>query len=36
MLKYFIDEIHNYIIRYNTKHIKQSLGFMNPVEYRHI
>ncbi|MFR1868794.1 MAG: IS3 family transposase [Acutalibacteraceae bacterium] len=31
----FIDEINNYIIRYNTKRIKQSLGFMSRVEYRH-
>ncbi|UYI91776.1 MAG: IS3 family transposase [Oscillospiraceae bacterium] len=31
----FIDEINNYIIRYNTKRMKQSLGFMSPVEYRH-
>ncbi len=31
----FIDEINNYIIWYNTKRIKQSLGYMRPVEYRH-
>ena len=31
----FIDEINNYIIWYNTKRIKQSLGYMSPVEYRH-
>ncbi|MBD8944052.1 MAG: hypothetical protein EGR79_03985 [Ruminococcaceae bacterium] len=31
----FIDEINNYIIRYNTKRMKQSLGFMSSVEYRH-
>ena len=31
----FIDEINNYIIRYNTKRIKQSLGYMSPAEYRH-
>lgn len=31
----FIDEIKNYIHWYNTKRIKQSLGYMSPVEYRH-
>ena len=31
----FIDEINNYINWYNTKRIKQSLGYMSPVEYRH-
>lgn len=31
----FIDEINNFIIWYNTKHIKQSLGYMSPIEYRH-
>ncbi|MFQ7510635.1 MAG: IS3 family transposase [Acutalibacteraceae bacterium] len=31
----FIDEINNYIIRYNTKRMKQSRGYMSPVEYRH-
>ncbi|WP_417151843.1 IS3 family transposase [Ruminococcus sp.] len=31
-----MDEINNYIIRYNTKRIKQSLGYMSPVEYRDI
>ena len=32
----FIDTINNYIIWYNTKRIKQSLGYMSPVEYRHM
>ncbi|MFR1992917.1 MAG: IS3 family transposase [Eubacterium sp.] len=32
----FIDEINNYIIRYNTKRIKHSLGYIRPVEYRDI
>ena len=31
----FIDEINNYIIWYNTKRIKRSLGYMSQVEYRH-
>ena len=31
----FIDEINSYINWYNTKRIKQSLGYMSPVEYRH-
>ena len=31
----FIDEINNYINWYNIKRIKQSLGYMSPVEYRH-
>ena len=32
----FIDEINSYINWYNTKRIKQSPDYMNPVEYRHI
>ena len=32
----FIDEINSYINWYNTKRIKQSLGYMSPTEYRHI
>ena len=35
VVKYFIDENNNYIIWYNTKRIKQSLGYMSPIEYRH-
>lgn len=31
----FIAEINEYINWYNTKRIKQSLGFLSPVEYRH-
>ena len=31
----FIDEINRYINWYNTKRIKQSLGYLSPVEYRH-
>lgn len=31
----FIDEINSYINWYNTKRIKQSLGYMSPSEYRH-
>ena len=31
----FLDEINNYIIRYNTKRMKQFLEFKSPVEYRH-
>lgn len=31
----FIDKINEYINWYNTKRIKQSLGFLSPVEYRH-
>lgn len=31
----FINEINSYINWYNTKRIKQSLGYMSPVEYRH-
>lgn len=31
----FINEINSYIEWYNTKRIKQSLGYMSPVEYRH-
>ena len=31
----FIDEINSYINWYNTKRIKQSLGYMSPTEYRH-
>ena len=31
----FIDEINSYINWYNTKRIKQSLGYMSPKEYRH-
>ena len=31
----FIAEINHYINWYNTKRIKQSLGYMSPVEYRH-
>lgn len=31
----FIDEINNYINWYNTKRVKQSLGYMSPIEYRH-
>ena len=31
----FINEINDYITWYNTKRIKQSLGYMSPVEYRH-
>ena len=31
----FIDEINSYIVWYNTKRIKQSLGYMSPAEYRH-
>ena len=31
----FINEINGYIEWYNTKRIKQSLGYMSPVEYRH-
>lgn len=31
----FIAEINSYIQWYNTKRIKQSLGYMSPVEYRH-
>lgn len=31
----FISEINSYIEWYNTKRIKQSLGYMSPVEYRH-
>ena len=34
-MKNFIDEINSYIQWYNTKRIKQSLGYMSPVEYRH-
>ena len=29
------NEINDYITWYNTKRIKQSLGYMSPVEYRH-
>ena len=32
----FINEINSYIEWYNTKRIKQSLGYMSPAEYRHI
>lgn len=32
----FINEINNYINWYNTKRIKQSLGYKSPVQYRHI
>ncbi|MFR4247210.1 MAG: IS3 family transposase [Eubacterium sp.] len=28
--------MNNYIIRYNTKRIKHSLGYIRPVEYRDI
>ena len=31
----FIDEINSYINWYNSKRIKQSLGYMSPTEYRH-
>lgn len=31
----FINEINDYITWYNTKRIKQLLGYMSPVEYRH-
>ena len=31
----FINEINDYITWYNTKRIKQSLGYMSSVEYRH-
>ena len=31
----FIDKINEYINWYNTKRIKQSLGFLSPAEYRH-
>ena len=31
----FINENNSYIEWYNTKRIKQSLGYMSPVEYRH-
>lgn len=31
----FINEINIYIEWYNTKRIKQSLGYMSPAEYRH-
>ena len=31
----FINEINSYIKWYNTKRIKQSLGYMSPAEYRH-
>ena len=31
----FIDKINSYIEWYNTKRIKQSLGYMSPTEYRH-
>lgn len=31
----FINEINSYIRWYNTKRIKQSQGYMSPVEYRH-
>ena len=31
----FIHEINSYIEWYNTKRIKQSLGYMSPAEYRH-
>lgn len=31
----FINEINSYIEWYNTKQIKQSLGYMSPAEYRH-
>ena len=31
----FINEINSYIEWYNTKRIKQSLGYMSPAEYRH-
>ena len=31
----FINEINGYIKWYNTKRIKQSLGYMSPTEYRH-
>ena len=31
----FIDKIKHYINSYNTKRIKQSLGYMSPVECRH-
>lgn len=34
-MKAFVDEINSYIQWYNTKRIKQSLGYMSPVEYRH-
>ena len=34
-MKDFINEINDYITWYNTKRIKQSLGYMSPVEYRH-
>lgn len=30
-----IDEINHYINWYNTKRIKQSLGYLSSVEYRH-
>ena len=31
----FINEINDYITCCNTKRIKQSLGYISPVEYRH-
>lgn len=31
----FINEINSYINWYNTKRIKQSLGYLSPVGYRH-
>lgn len=31
----FLNELNSYINRYNTKRIKQSLGYISPVEYRH-
>ena len=31
----FIDQINQYIHWYNTKRIKQSLGYMSPVEYKY-
>ncbi len=31
----FINEIDTYTIWYNTKRIKQSLGYMSPMGYRH-
>lgn len=34
-MEVFIDEINSYINWYNTKRIKQSLGYMSPTEYRH-
>ncbi len=33
-IEQFIDELNNYLILYNEKRIKISLGGMSPVEYR--